>query len=407
MAGPACSSPNNSLPCNSCADPTCLDSEGKKKGKLCACNESRIYDDLIVRITLQGIKPGSGNVILADSEDVVIPSVTRNNEGKFVDFTWRSYCRSLGSTSCEGIPFDSNSRLSIVLDKNRNHSVDRGEPAIEVQMSVVNPGSIMNVYGEPVLEGVGNFIPYPGDGKVFIEDLSVTPGFPVLGYGSAAQAVRVFISDKSMEEARPYAGLIHEDLQVKDDSSGLITSVVGGLDNNKKYFFRIGLLDEAQNIVQMFPNADACADKSKPCAFSATPASVKGQVIVLSELERAITANHIAKVRTLIPLLKDIDQPFNDIRETPLTLSALNARYEITKLLLDNGAKVNQQTTNGYTALMFAALSRVDMHTDSALKTAKVLLAAGADKAVRNRDGKTARDFAIETGHTDIAKLLY
>ena len=38
--------------------------------------------------------------------------------------------------------------------------------------------------------------------------------------------------------------------------------------------------------------------------------------------------------------------------------------------------------------------------------TAKVLLYAGADKNIRNADGKTALDIALDYGDTDMIKLL-
>jgi len=54
---------------------------------------------------------------------------------------------------------------------------------------------------------------------------------------------------------------------------------------------------------------------------------------------------------------------------------------------------------HGYTPLMEAALNgNVDM--------VDALLAAGADKARKNPDGKRAADFAREKGHADLAKRL-
>jgi ankyrin repeat protein len=53
----------------------------------------------------------------------------------------------------------------------------------------------------------------------------------------------------------------------------------------------------------------------------------------------------------------------------------------------------------GYTALMIAA-------SNGFTAAAEVLLAAGADRAIKLPDGKTAADIAADRGHAELAKLL-
>jgi ankyrin repeat protein len=59
----------------------------------------------------------------------------------------------------------------------------------------------------------------------------------------------------------------------------------------------------------------------------------------------------------------------------------------------------NVTPKHGYTPLMEAALNGSADMVD-------VLLAAGADRAQRNPDGKSAGDFAREKGHAELAKRL-
>ena len=53
----------------------------------------------------------------------------------------------------------------------------------------------------------------------------------------------------------------------------------------------------------------------------------------------------------------------------------------------------------GYTALMFAA-------GGGQKEIGTILLAAGADPTVKDRDAQTAEEFARSVGHEDVAKLL-
>jgi ankyrin repeat protein len=84
---------------------------------------------------------------------------------------------------------------------------------------------------------------------------------------------------------------------------------------------------------------------------------------------------------------------------TPLMLAA-QSDAELTALLLERGAKVDQRSYTGYTALWLA--SRVGK-----VETAKALLAAGAEVDARDtRDGATPLYQAAVGGHADVVKLL-
>ena len=74
-------------------------------------------------------------------------------------------------------------------------------------------------------------------------------------------------------------------------------------------------------------------------------------------------------------------------------------RVEIVNLLLDEGYCDVNNTSAGMTALMFAA-------RDSNNEMIDLLLAYGADKTILSDEGKTAYDYAIEYGHTEIAEML-
>jgi ankyrin repeat protein len=71
----------------------------------------------------------------------------------------------------------------------------------------------------------------------------------------------------------------------------------------------------------------------------------------------------------------------------------------LVELLLTRGAAVNAPDGDGQTALHRAVLYQ-------ATNAVVVLLAHGANHALRDRDGKTARDLAIARGYSDLATRL-
>jgi ankyrin repeat protein len=72
---------------------------------------------------------------------------------------------------------------------------------------------------------------------------------------------------------------------------------------------------------------------------------------------------------------------------------------DIAKGLLERGAEVNAQANNGVTALMIAA-------THNSAPMIGLLMDAGADPAVKNKQGKTATDVAEMNGNQEAAQAI-
>ena len=95
----------------------------------------------------------------------------------------------------------------------------------------------------------------------------------------------------------------------------------------------------------------------------------------------------------------DVDTLGNEDR-SPLAIASGCGRYDIVKLLLKNGAKIDmQKVKGGKTALMSAC--RAGHH-----EVAELLLNNGAKLDTQNKDGWSALMFASHGGHTDVVKLL-
>jgi ankyrin repeat protein len=77
----------------------------------------------------------------------------------------------------------------------------------------------------------------------------------------------------------------------------------------------------------------------------------------------------------------------------------------IIKTLLDKGAKVNQQEKNGATPLIYLAANKQSSPEDRRA-VAQMLLGAGADKKIKDKDGRTALAWANKQGNKDLVDLL-
>lgn len=80
-------------------------------------------------------------------------------------------------------------------------------------------------------------------------------------------------------------------------------------------------------------------------------------------------------------------------------IAQATSSYQVIRLLIKAGAKVNAKTDEGWTALMAAANS-------GSIEAVKLLLEAGANINHRDRDKDTALSLAEKIEHLNIVKLL-
>lgn len=114
-------------------------------------------------------------------------------------------------------------------------------------------------------------------------------------------------------------------------------------------------------------------------------------------LLRSIFSNDVEIVRMVLDAGADVNAATKD-GETAL-MGAAVGKLDIAKLLIERGANVDAQNSSGDTALIRAVSQD---HTE----IVRVLLDAGWDIDARNRVGKTALSIAIDRGNTEIAEIL-
>lgn len=120
----------------------------------------------------------------------------------------------------------------------------------------------------------------------------------------------------------------------------------------------------------------------------------------LTPLSHAIQTKQYAMVNLLIENGCDINlgSSGKNYGNTPLMIAAWHGLEDITRVLIDNGACLNQQDANGFTPLIKACIKKMP-------HTAKLLLEK-TDLNIRSRENKTAKDYALESGNSELKELF-
>jgi ankyrin repeat protein len=100
-------------------------------------------------------------------------------------------------------------------------------------------------------------------------------------------------------------------------------------------------------------------------------------------------------------LLDNGANPIGPTGITALHYAAIGNKAKATEELIENyyHHELDNVDGNGQTPLIWGA-------EEGSTEAVKVLLEYGADKSIKDAAGKTAYDYAIENGHTELAELL-
>jgi ankyrin repeat protein len=118
-----------------------------------------------------------------------------------------------------------------------------------------------------------------------------------------------------------------------------------------------------------------------------------------SAFQRAVWRRQFEKAKHLLDLGADINLKDASGRSMIFPLSTSYQKQDVVWWLIEAGIDLDARTTNGLTALMFAAYI-------GKLEIVRVLLEAGADVRAADNFGKTVLMYAQEKKHEEVIQLL-
>lgn len=279
--------------CNGCAQATTWG----------ICNTRMIYGTTQLAITFAS-STSAGKAILVNDAGTVVTAVSAatlaiNSYGSII-VTWSEICTKMGLNSINCSASDNSTRTSktfkLGVDANLNNQLDSGEDTLTFTITVVDPdptgtGDLDQIHDCPTnadaKPGVCGFLAYPGDAKVYIDDLGIGAGFPSLGTGTA-QKVQFWYSTLDFNTQTSPAGLTPAELSFDSSSATEIVfpdNIISGLNNSDVYYFRASVLDEANNSFYFTSDmaiSNICGTLSPTlpyntaCTFYAAPSKVLG-----------------------------------------------------------------------------------------------------------------------------------
>ena len=124
--------------------------------------------------------------------------------------------------------------------------------------------------------------------------------------------------------------------------------------------------------------------------------------LISSALDQATRADCADAVMILLSILEADQNPSDSEGSTPLMIACGYGNISIATLLLQAHANINQQSNDGYTALMFACYSETPQY-----ELVKILVQSGADLNIKaGEEQGTALMYAAARGHTSIVQYL-
>jgi ankyrin repeat protein len=126
------------------------------------------------------------------------------------------------------------------------------------------------------------------------------------------------------------------------------------------------------------------------------------------DLRQAVAQGQKIKVEMALMQGQDINQPLESDKKSLLSIAAISAPAEMLQFLLDKGAAIDHQTEQGWTALMLAAGAGPNAPPETAASQArvKVLLQAGANFRLQDKEQRTALQWAEQKKNVKTAQLI-
>ena len=229
-----------------------------------ACNRVRIHENLDLRFSIQVEADVTGTLVVGTNTGTYTPmTLAESNcrvlsQGDRCSFSinWGSLCNNAtggAAPTCAAL----GGSLTLIVGLARNAASEpSSESRILIPIDVTIPNADFasrNGFNEVECgsaspsTGICTMLVYPGDGKVFIDELEAVGSWP-LSNSVALKYLRVYYSTVSFADAGYVNTPTNAYASFELDNNGVPThDEIVGLENNKQYFFRPGVVDRAYN----------------------------------------------------------------------------------------------------------------------------------------------------------------
>jgi hypothetical protein len=204
-------------------------------------------------------------------------------------------------------------------------------------------------------------------------------GFPARTLGKVGKIIKILPEDRNGNKLYSIEFYLDNNRTPQENT---LTVAEGDLKLTKKYRIKsLNILDIPKLVA---PNTDTDAENF---------------IINNGSDEDIIAMENIFKKHNpmIEPYYIDIREPSMEI--TALMSQAQRGTLKAMKWLLDNGANINLQSTNGFTPLHWAVLSNNPEKVD-------FLLHQGVDESIYNKNGETPLELAKKTNKNEVIDLL-
>ena len=236
--------------CNNCSDTAIV------------CNEVRVHDNTEFNISLSS-DTTTGHILIRDEDknntlaqtdqSILYPNTTH------LTVSWEDICNAANSNSTGGCHTNAKVTLTIGVDQNNDGDLDdESDDTSSLQFIVTtpatseNPANTIKVCDDSeTTNGACYFSAFPGDEKAYIRDLQFgSPHFNTAGEVDFNK-LRVYISTTN------FASTLSNDIAPQDfpiianeekTEFHVQSQEISGLKNNTTYFFRLAVIDQANNI---------------------------------------------------------------------------------------------------------------------------------------------------------------
>lgn len=275
-SSPSCDGLSSTAMCNNCTGTE-------------ACNERRIHPALRLRINfevtgdLTGVPRLTHGTALDEVDGVTGTTSTLSKGGTgFLETTWGDVCSELtGDPNCDLIELSGSLQVSIgtvtppATGSYSTITVKIFRPDDPTSNDDITCGL------SPEQDGICTFKAYPGDEKIYLEDLDDEGSYPDVD-NVPFQFLRVFFSTVGFDDVN-YATQDSADLDVEDDGA-VSPEKIDGLENEVRYYFKTAMVDAAYNVAFLTSDAqidsECGGDHDNPdlniCPHTATPSNVLG-----------------------------------------------------------------------------------------------------------------------------------